>query len=98
MSKLTHIPHPAIVARRQADPRGQGQYLQLSSNYPPRWTSDPQAATAFESMREAARAAARLPAAVCAYGLPREAELMASREIDWSVSAENMRGFSANTL
>jgi hypothetical protein len=78
MFELTHSPHPAIVARRQLDPRSPGEYLQLSTEFPPRWTSDPEAATAFASMREALRAAARLPAAVCAYGMPRSAELMAS--------------------
>lgn len=81
MFELTHIPHAAVVARRQLDPKAPGQYLQLSIECPPRWTNDPEAATAFESMREAARAAARLPAAVCAYGLPRDAELMASRDV-----------------
>jgi hypothetical protein len=82
MSELTYIAHAALVARRQLDPRAQGQYLQLSTESPPRWTTDPEAATAFESMREAARAAARLPAAICAYGLPREAELMATRDFN----------------
>jgi hypothetical protein len=78
---LTHIPHAAIVARRRLDPGSPGQYLQLSSECPPRWTSDPAAATAFESMREAARAAARLPAVVCAYGLPRDAEVLMGRDL-----------------
>jgi len=82
MSDFTYIAHAALVARRQNDPRAPGQYLQLSTECPPRWTSDPEAATAFESMREAARAAARLPAAVCAYGLPRDAELMARGELN----------------
>ena len=43
------------------------------------WTPDPKAATAFASMREAARAALRLPAAVRAYGLPLETEVAMSR-------------------
>jgi hypothetical protein len=82
MSELTHVSHAALVARRQLAPGAPGQYLQLSTECPPRWTSDPEAATAFESMREAARAAARLPAAVCAYGMPRDVELMASRDLN----------------
>ena len=82
MSELTYIAHAALVARRQSDPNAPGQYLQLSTESPPRWTNDPEAATSFESMREAARAAARLPAAICAYGLPREAELLARGELN----------------
>jgi hypothetical protein len=76
MSELTPVSHAAIVARRQLDPGAPDQYLQLSTECPPRWTSDPEAATAFASMREAARAAARLPSAICAYGLPRDAEVL----------------------
>jgi hypothetical protein len=63
--------HPAIISRRETGIPGQGLYLQLSTEGPPRWTDDPDAATTFASMREAARAAARLPAAVGAFGLPR---------------------------
>jgi hypothetical protein len=81
MPELMPIPHAAIVSRRQNDPRAPGAYLQLSIDGPPRWTSDPEAATTFESMREAARAAARLPAAMCAYGIPRDVELMIGREV-----------------
>jgi hypothetical protein len=41
------------------------------------WVADPAKATAFASMREAARMALRLPAAVRAFGLPRDVELHA---------------------
>jgi hypothetical protein len=77
MSGFNTIPHAAVVSRRGLDPKAPGLYLQLSTEGPPRWTRDPEAATAFESMREASRAAARLPAALCAYSMPREVELFA---------------------
>lgn len=71
MTELAPSYHPAIVSRRETPAHGQGLYLQLSTEGPPRWTADPEAATSFASIREAARAAARLPATLGAYGLPR---------------------------
>jgi hypothetical protein len=81
MSELNPTFHAAIVSRRELDPRQPDRYLQLSTEGPPRWTFDPEAATTFVSMREAARAAARLPAALCAYSLPRDVELFAGRDL-----------------
>jgi hypothetical protein len=52
-----------------------GGYLLMSSTGAPQWVDDPGAATAFPSMREATRAAMRLPSHVRAYGLPRDPEL-----------------------
>ena len=71
--------HPAIVSRCDTSSNAQDWYLQLTADGAPRWTEDPEAATAFESMREALRAAVRLPAALRAYGVPRRAELMVGR-------------------
>jgi hypothetical protein len=76
------LPHPfgqtpALVTRPLLRPRDPDQYLLLT----PRgalWTTDPVAATPFESMREATRAAARLPAVLRAFGLPRASELHAA--------------------
>jgi hypothetical protein len=66
-------PAPALVARtEQSDTE---RYLLVTSTGMPRWVEDPEAATAFSSMREAARMATRLPAALRAFGLPRDAEL-----------------------
>src|ERR1700687_583668 len=76
------ISHAAIVARRERDSKASDRYLQLSCDGPPRWTCDPEAATAFESMREASRAAARLPASACAFSMPREVELFIGREVN----------------
>jgi hypothetical protein len=56
-----------------------GKYLVVTPFGQVVWTDDPASATAFESMREAARAALRLPASVKAYGLPRDAELSMRR-------------------
>lgn len=65
----------AIVAR----PGVGDTYLLLSPLGQATWTGDPQSATPFASMREAARAAFRLPANVRAYGLPLAAELALTR-------------------
>ena len=64
----------AIVSRRDAQRNNADFYLQLTEGNAPLWTADPGAATAFESMREAVRAAARLPATLRAYGVPRQGE------------------------
>ena len=50
-------------------------YLMLSETGAADWTPDPQRATTFSSMREAARMALRLPASTRAYGLPRQSEV-----------------------
>jgi hypothetical protein len=68
---------PALVARpslRAIDP---SQYLLMSPEGTAAWVGDPAAATAFESMREAMRAALRLPGSVRAFALPRGVELAA---------------------
>ena len=52
-----------------------GKYLVVTPFGQVVWTDDPASATAFESMREAARAALRLPASLKAFGLPRDPEL-----------------------
>jgi hypothetical protein len=62
---------PALVSR----PGAIASYLMLSETGHADWTPDPQRATTFASMREAARMALRLPASVRAYGLPRQAEV-----------------------
>jgi hypothetical protein len=80
MSQFNERPHPAIVCRGEQTPVS-GCYLHLSASGVPRWTDDPEEATAFESMREAARAATRLPAALRAYGVPLQAELLVRREL-----------------
>jgi hypothetical protein len=71
--------HPAIVARTDTA-RDAERYLLVMPAGRAVWIEDPQAATAFTSMREATRAAMRLPACERAYGLPREAELAARRD------------------
>jgi len=62
--------NPAVVSRPLQTPGAADQYLVLGPENAARWTEDPTAATAFESMREAMRAAARLPGALRAFGLP----------------------------
>lgn len=69
------LPSPAVVTRAPVHPWEPNQYLRVSAEGPASWTSDPGAATAFASMREAARAALRLPSALRAFGLPLQAEV-----------------------
>ena len=79
MTQSSHASHPALVSRQAAlGVPAAGQYLQLGPTGAAAWTYDPTAATAFESMREAMRAATRLPCALRAFGIPRQAELMAA--------------------
>jgi hypothetical protein len=66
---------PAIVSRQAAPSDESARYLVLSPEGQPAWTSDPQCATAFISMREATRMAFRLPANLRAYGLPLSIEM-----------------------
>ena len=69
--------HPALVTRPVA-PAETAKYLWVNPNGGMQWVADPAKATAFVSMREAARMALSLPAAVRAFGLPRDVELHAS--------------------
>jgi hypothetical protein len=68
-------PMQALIARGVSVPGATASYLLLSEAGAPDWTPDPRQATAFASMREAARMALRLPAALKAYGLPRDCEV-----------------------
>jgi hypothetical protein len=71
-------PHDAIVTRPAGGTDGAARYLRLDADGRASWIGDPADATAFVSMREAARAAFRLPASERAYGLPRSVELKLS--------------------
>jgi len=70
---------PALVSRRDAGAADLASYLVLSAEGQHAWTSDPQLATAFISMREATRMAFRLPANLRAYGLPVTVQMSLSR-------------------
>lgn len=67
--------HPALVSRPQQRADEQAIYLKLSPDGLPSWTNDPETATAFASMREATRAAMRLPSSLRAFSLLRDAEV-----------------------
>jgi hypothetical protein len=69
---------PALVARAHVMADDADGYLLLTPAGAPLWTSDPAAATTFGSMRDATRAAARLPSAYRAFGLPLRAEILAA--------------------
>jgi hypothetical protein len=65
----------AVVAR--TDRHEVEQFLRLTPAGQPAWTQDAGAATEFPSLREATRAAMRLPAEQRAFGLPRPGILAA---------------------
>ncbi len=69
---------PALVSRPLERPGEADRYLILGAQGPAGWTLDPSAATQFESMREATRAAMHLPSGLRAYGLPLRGVLAAS--------------------
>lgn len=71
--RTTAAPHAAIVAKTDVASHAE-QYLVMSDAGAPAWVSDPQAASAFASLREATRMALRLPASLKAYGLPQEGQ------------------------
>ncbi len=74
MSENIRASHPALVSRAPSSStsssQGDALYLVLAPDSQPGWTPEPAAATAFETMREAARAALRLPAALRAFSVP----------------------------
>ena len=67
---VTPRPMPALVTRTEPRPGSAPSYLMLTAAGEPQWTPDAQSATAFASMREAARMALRLPSNLRAFGLP----------------------------
>jgi hypothetical protein len=71
MPELGPTPQFAIVSRCDVLHEQTPLFLQYSPDGTPCWIDDPEAATAFDSMREATRAALHLPAALRAYSLPR---------------------------
>lgn len=71
--------HTAVVSRPQMRPSDEATYLLLTPQGQPAWTHDPESATAFASMREATRAAMRLPASLRAFGLLRDVEVALSK-------------------
>lgn len=64
-------PRRAVVSK--AGPDG-AAYLRLGPDGAAAWVADPSVATPFGSMREAARIALRLPAAMRAFGMPLDIE------------------------
>ena len=80
MSMQHSIPaHPAIVAKGGSIGADAAGYLALDAAGRPIWVADAALAIAFPSMREAARAALRLPSSDRAYGLPLDVEFEALR-------------------
>jgi hypothetical protein len=71
-------PRAAVVSRPHDRVTEPDQYLMLTPQGVARWTDDPTAATPFPTMREAMRAAVRLPGSLRAFGLPLATELMGS--------------------
>ena len=65
----------ALVSKAGDTPSAPMWYLVMTPTGDVRWVHDATAATAFPTMRDATRAAVRLPARHRAFGLPRGAEI-----------------------
>jgi hypothetical protein len=70
---------PAVVTKAHLDEHASDNYLFLTPLGQATWVEDPEAATAFASMREATRMAMRLPSNLRAFSLPRETEIALRR-------------------
>lgn len=75
------ISSEALVCRNPGFRETSDQYLRMTGDGAAVWTSDPQVATSFPSLREAARAAFRLPAGLKAYGVLRQPEITLLRAL-----------------
>lgn len=75
-------PHAAVVSKSIGE---RAEYLRLDAQGAPVWVDDPSFATPFPSMKDAARAALRLPSALRAFGLPLDVELDCYRDIAQAV-------------
>lgn len=69
------LAHAAVVSRPVLRADEPASYLMLSPQGQAGWTNDPSTATSFASMREAMRAAMRLPSNLRAFGLLRDVEV-----------------------
>ena len=70
--------HSAVVTHAKTRGSDPDEYLALAVGRA-RWTDDLAAATTFESMREATRAALALPGGLRAYSVPLRSELAFAR-------------------
>ena len=67
---ITKTPRSALVCRAPVGVHGHEQYLRMTDDGVIYWIDDQDGATPFASMREATRAALRLPGSLRAFGLP----------------------------
>jgi len=67
---ITKSPRSALVCRAPSGTPGREQYLRMTDDGVVYWIDDQDAATPFASLREATRAALRLPGSLRAFGLP----------------------------
>jgi hypothetical protein len=71
MTPTAHTNSPAaLVCRASGTPRQDEVFLVAAAGEAPSWTADATRATRFPTMRDAMRAAVRLPGALRAYGAP----------------------------
>lgn len=75
LTQTAAVPTAALVAKGDGAEIRKSRYLCMGPEGAAIWVEDPAGATIFPSMREATRAALRLPANLRAYGLPRSSEL-----------------------
>ena len=82
MSKQDSFTRAALaLVSRATGAAGFGDRYLVVANGRYEWTNDPSKATAFASMREAARMAVQLPATLRAFGLLRDIEVDAHRTV-----------------
>ena len=81
MRSSTDAASPALVSKPPGGHADPDLYLKLGADGAAQWTSDAETATIFDSMREATRAALRLPSGLRAFSLPRGGEILAHRAV-----------------
>jgi len=72
---------PALVSKPPSGLAAPDLYLRVDTDGDVQWTADAEAATTFDSMREATRAALRLPSGLRAFSVPRGGEILAHRAL-----------------
>lgn len=77
MQDFNPLPSIAVVSRPPERPGAPELYLRVTP-HGLQWTADAEEATTFETLREATRAALRLPCGLRAFGLP-----MGHQPRDW---------------
>jgi len=82
LNSYSFTARPALVSRPSPRSHEPSQYLLVTQAGSLNWTPKPEAATVFNSMKEATRAAVHLPGAVRAFAVPFHDKLFAEDSPD----------------